>query len=271
MSEPAFPTPQVLTLEGGHNFREVGGYPTMFGASLRRGMIWRSAGVNRLSAADCRTIRSLGIRTIADLRTDHERRLFPTPTDLSDGLDVLTWSSDFGADAERAGSAQTLADLDHVALRGAIARLYTHIAESHARPFGDVYRAIAAGAAPILIHCTAGKDRTGMAVAILLELLGVPREWTLWDYEQTNARLDKTKVDLESAAGVGGTAEWLARLSPEGRDLLLAADALYLTAALDGIEGRYGSVAAFAMEALGLSREELKALCKRLLESGEGR
>jgi len=234
-------------------------------------MIWRSAGLNRLSAADCRTILSLCIRTIADLRTDHERRLFPTPTDLSNGLDMLAWSSDFGEDAGRGGSRETLVELDQVALRGEIARLYTHIAESHAQPFGDAYRAIAAGPAPILIHCTAGKDRTRMAVAILLELLGVPREWTVWDYELTNAHLDKTRVDLESAAGVGRTADWLARLSPEGHDLLLAADALYLTAALDGIEGRYGSVEAFAMEALGLSREQLEALRLQLLEPADER
>jgi protein-tyrosine phosphatase len=269
MSKPIVPTPRVLSLEGGHNFREVGGYPTTSGARLRRGMVWRSAGLNRLSAADCQTIRALGIRTIADLRTEHERRLFPTPVGLSDGLEMLAWNSDFGEDAGRAGSRRTLENLDLAALRGEIARLYTHIADAHAKPFGDVCRAIAGGAPPILIHCTAGKDRTGLAIAILLELVGVPREWIIWDYEQTNAHLDKTKVDLESAIGVGRTADWLASLSPEGRDLLLAADAAYLTAALDGIAARYGSVEAFAIEVLELSREQLDVLCRRLLEAGQ--
>jgi protein-tyrosine phosphatase len=268
MSESSVSTPRVVALEGGHNFREVGGYPTHSGIKLRRALLWRSAGLNRLSATDCRTIRALGIRTIADLRTEHERDVMPTPAEVSEGLSMLSWSGDPSEMSRRAGERSSWRDLDHSALRGEVARLYTHIAEAHLRQFGDLYRAIADGEAPILIHCTAGKDRTGLAVAILLELIGVTREWVVWDYEQTNFHLDKSKVDLESAMAVGGTADWLATLSPEGRELLLAADAAYLMAAIDGIEGRYGSVEGFALGGLGLSREVIRALRQRLLESG---
>ena len=92
------------------------------------------------------------------------------------------------------------------------------------------------------------------------------REWIVWDYEQTNSHLDKTKVSLESAIGVGGTAAWLAGLSPEGRDLLLAADSAYLMAALAGLEARYGSVEGFARAALALPAETIDALRRRVLE-----
>jgi protein-tyrosine phosphatase len=153
MSLSSVSTPRVVALEGGHNFREVGGYPTRSGMKLRRGMLWRSAGLHRLSPADCRTVRALGIRTIADLRTEHERNVMPTPTEVSEGLSVLSWASDADEVSRRAGERPSWSDLDAPALRGEVARLYTHIAEAHSRQFGDLYRAVAEGAAPILGHC----------------------------------------------------------------------------------------------------------------------
>lgn len=268
MSESSVSTPRLVALEGGHNFREVGGYPTHSGMKLRRALLWRSAGLNRLSATDCRTVRALGIRTIADLRTEHERNVMPTPTEVSEGLSMLSWSGDANEISRRAGECPSWRDLDLSGLRGEVARLYTFIADAHAKQFGDVYRAIADGEVPILIHCTAGKDRTGLAVAILLELIGVTREWVVWDYEQTNIHLDNSKVDLESAMAVGGTADWLATLGPEGREMLLAADGAYLMSAIDGIEARYGSIEGFALEGLRLSRGAVEDLRHRLLEPG---
>ena len=266
MSELAIAPPRVLALEGGHNFREVGGYPTTAGGKLRRGMIWRSAGLDRLSGPDCEQIRALGIRTIADLRTEHERGLFPTASAVSDGVRTLAWSRGGAEASPPIQNRPAWRDLDHAALRAEIARLYTHIAEAHAPQFAEVYRAIAEGAAPILIHCTAGKDRTGLAIAILLELIGVKREWVIWDYAQTNAHLKKHMVNLESAIGVGGMADWLASLGPEGRDLLMAADEAYLLAALAEIEARFGSVGGFARQTLALPDATIEALEGRLLE-----
>jgi protein-tyrosine phosphatase len=267
MADASVALPRVVALEGGHNFREVGGYPTGSGARLRQGLLWRSAGLNRLSAGDCRTIRALGIRTIADLRSAHERTVLPTPAAVSQGLAVLSWSRDpADDDAPRNDEPPSFSGFDTAALRGVVVQLYTTIAEGHARQYADLYRAIADGAAPILIHCTAGKDRTGMAVALLLELIGVTREWIVWDYEQTNIHLDLSKVDLESAMAVGRSAAWLRALGPEGRDLLMKADEAYLMAAIDAIEDRYGSIEGFARQGLGLSDTVLDDLRRRLLE-----
>jgi protein-tyrosine phosphatase len=269
MSESGVSPPRVVTLEGGHNFREVGGYPTRSGMKLRRAMLWRSAGLNRLSATDCQTIRALGIRTIADLRTEHERRVMPTPTDVSQGLSMLFWTGHAEDVSRGPGERRSWNGLDASAIRGEMARLYTQIAEAHSRQYRDLCRAIADGATPILIHCTAGKDRTGLAVAILLELIGVMREWVVWDYEQTNIHLDKSKVVLESAMAVGETADWLAALGPEGRELLVSAEETYLMAAIEAIEGRYGSIEGFALKGLGISEKDIQQL-RRRLERGAG-
>jgi protein-tyrosine phosphatase len=267
MPEAQSAPPRVIALDGGHNFREVGGLPTNTGATMRRGLIWRSAGLDLLTPLDCDRIHELGIRTIADLRTGHERDLFPTPTALSGGVRMLNWNSNAEDVSPSTDRGPAWRDLEPASLRGEIARLYTHIADAHAFQFGDIYRSIAEGGAPILIHCTAGKDRTGLAVALLLELIGVTREWILWDYDLTNTYLKKNMVRLESAIGVGGMAEWLAALGPEGRDLLLNADVEYLKAALAGIEERFGSVEHFALGPLGLSGRDLQALRDRLLEA----
>jgi protein-tyrosine phosphatase len=269
MADASVALPRVVALEGGHNFREVGGYPTTSGATLRRGVLWRSAGLNRLSEDDSRTIRALGIRTIADLRSAHERTTLPTPTALSQGLTMLSWSREGGDESDRSSEEPpSLSGLDRAGLRNIVVQLYANIAETHARHYGDLYRAIAEGAAPILIHCTAGKDRTGMAVAILLELIGVTREWIVWDYEQTNVHLDLSKVDLESAMAVGRSAGWLRALGPVGRELLMKADEAYLMAAIDAIEARYGSIEGFARQRLDLSDTILHDLRQRLLEDG---
>lgn len=95
------------------------------------------------------------------------------------------------------------------------------------------------------------------------------REWVVWDYAQTNIHLDKSKVDLESAVAVGRSAAWLASLGPQGRETLLAADETYLMAAIDAIEGRYGSIEGFAIQGLGLSDDVVRALRRRLLEAAD--
>jgi protein-tyrosine phosphatase len=219
-----------------------------------------------LSEEDCKEVLGLGIRTIADLRTDHERQLFRTPATLSSKVRTLTWTSHYDDVPTTTARESTWRDLDAAALRREIAKLYTRIAEAHVAQLRDLYTAIAEGASPILVHCTAGKDRTGIAIAILLELVGVTRDSVLHDYEQTNTGIKKHMVDLESAAGVGLAANWMAALGPEGRDVLLEANRAYLLAALADIEQRFGSVDDFALSALTLSSATLDRLRSVLIE-----
>ena len=259
--------PTVIALDGGHNFREVGGYPAREGLRLRRGLLWRSAGLDRLSSRDCTTLQTLGIHTIADLRSDRERERFPTVAALAASARTLSRPDRPSAAAWGAPDLKAWSDMTVTELREEIARLYTGIADTHADQFASLFAAIAEGGLPVLIHCTAGKDRTGLAVALLLELVGVPRESVLWDYEQTNHHLRKELVHLESAEGVGGLAEWMAALGPESRDLMLGVDRAYLVAALTSLEREFGSVEEFATDRLALPPTILAALQTQLLEA----
>ncbi|MCF8534481.1 MAG: tyrosine-protein phosphatase [Reyranella sp.] len=260
-------TPTVIALDGAHNFREVGGYPAREGLRLRRGLLWRSAGLDRLSSRDCSTVQALGIQTIADLRGERERERFPTVVALASTVRTLSGPGGPSAAAWSTPDIKAWSDMTAMELREEIARLYTGIAEAHADQFACLFAAIAEGCLPVLIHCTAGKDRTGLAVALLLELLGVPREWVLWDYEQTNHHLRKDLVHLESAVGVGGLAEWMEALGPESRDVMLGVDRAYLVAALTSLEREFGSVEAFAADRLALSPTVLAGLRTQLLEA----
>lgn len=252
-----FTAPHVLPLEGGQNFREVGGYPANVG-SVRKGLVWRSASLDRLTPADCAVIEPLGIRTVVDFRTEHERRLYPSAKQFLAGKRVLTGPDpDFGREHT---DRSPWAEMSPEALRGEMMSLYLRIAEAHSTLLGDMLRALAEDGGPVLIHCTAGKDRTGVAVALLLVLLGVDREAVLWDYEQTRHHLDRSKLHSEAARGVGGQGDWLADLSPAQRDVVFGLDRNYLVAALDALEAYDGGAKGYATGRLGLPDKSLDDL-----------
>jgi protein-tyrosine phosphatase len=257
--------PRVLKLEGGHNFREVGGYPTALGgARLRRGQLWRSAALDQLSINDCALLDTLGLRAIADLRGIAERQRAPTAPQFAAGARTLVWSRNASPSWGRPETGDWSA-LSKDSLRAEIGRLYVRITDTHGDALRDLVKLIAAGGAPVLIHCTAGKDRTGLIVALLLELAGVAREWTVWDYEQTAHHLDRSRVDLESVRAIAGPMG-LDGLGVEAEDMILGVDRSYLGAAFNSLEERFGSVEGFARGPLALSDAALAGLRKALIE-----
>jgi protein-tyrosine phosphatase len=253
-----FPNDRVLSLTGTENFREVGGYPTQDGRRLRRGLIWRSARLDALTQEDAGNLHTLGIRLVADLRRASERaesssdRIWP-------GEDVrVVWWDDLSAAAPSA-----LADLQHShgdaeVNRAVIHRYYELMAEAHVHRLCDLYSAIAGGDLPVLIHCAAGKDRTGFAVALLLKLLGIRHEYILADYAASERLIDWDRPSTAAA---------MEAMHPKARALINRSDALYLKAALDRIDLEYGSALAFAKTRLNLSDPAIENLHARLLES----
>lgn len=166
----------------------------------------------------------------------------------------------------RSKSRTRWSELSPEGLRAEIAHLYRQIVEAHAVQLGQLYHAIAEGEAPLIIHCTAGKDRTGLAIAVLLELAGAARELVVWDYEQTNRHLKRDLIDLGTMLGAG--ASWgVTALAAECRDLLLGVDRAYLLGALQDLDTRFGSVEGFARDRLAMSDPALRRLRERLVEA----
>lgn len=257
---------RIILLNGGQNFREVGGYPAGKGRKLSRGKLWRSAKLNELTSEDVAAVQSLGIATIADLRRPGEREVSPTPVHLIERVKSLSW--DIAVPQDEALATKLFkedADRDHYF--DAMLHMYRHIAQDHAEQLGDLYRVMADGELPILIHCAAGKDRTGIAIGLLLDLIGVDRAYILADYARTEQLLDWERLTAAAALGAGIERHWLHRLSPLALEQVCRSDERYLAAAFEEIENAYGSTMEFARQCLGVTDDVLDRLRRHLLQA----
>lgn len=184
-SAPVLVAERVLPLASVANFRDVGGYPTADGRFIRWGRIYRSGALSRLSTADADYLQALGIQMVCDLRSleeaDDEPDILPqdpAPRYLHEPL--------YAGETSRERLLALLFAPQR--LTQMLAETYIHDMLEHNGPFfGDLLRRIADESnLPLLIHCTAGKDRTGVSIALLLLLLGVPEAVVIADYSLSN-------------------------------------------------------------------------------------
>src|SRR5471032_310990 len=240
--------PDVVSLEGGSNFRDLGGYRTADGHTVRKGMVFRSAHLGTLTDRDRAAMATLGVRTVVDLRGVSEAAETPHRIDGT-GARVV------GAHIEpRIGEKIRAAVADGSANPFLMMRYLTDHYRDYPRRCAPGFRTLFATLSeddhrPLVFHCTAGKDRTGFASALLLTLLGVPWETVMEDYLRTN--------DLWTGH-IGRYPE----LDIDTRAAIVEARTPYLEAAFDVVRADYGSPEAFAEKALGLDaklRDRLKA------------
>ena len=247
------------------NFREVGGLTTRDGRRVKSGVLWRSAGLEAATARDIELIGKLGLMSIADLRGEEERSTQPTHPAIT--KDVQTIWSTTGGLPSRSEFMQTFnSDKDANTLRQVVEQLYRTIADNHASHFRLIFDALAVGALPMLVHCAAGKDRTGVVVAVILEALGVERESILVDYARTNELLDWDRLSITAAAGTGLGAGALSALPQEAFEVLRRADVSYLDAALSDLDLRYSTVTQFLEQKVGLNPDTISRVRHNLLE-----
>lgn len=255
----------ALALEGASNFRDFGGYATIDGFRVRRGVLFRSNKLSMLTEADHRRLDEAGIRTIFDLRLEDERTRDPT-----------AWSHpELVIETYPPRKKRRLVDMAReypATPEGAVQLMhefYAKMPHSMTHMFSSIIRRLAAGGAPCVIHCSAGKDRTGVAVATVLAALGVGREAIVTDYVVTR-EVWKPEADMarptNAAGDTGNIVEVRGRYPPEARAAMVDAAPSYIAAALDSAEERYGSIERYLAEALELEPEIFVALRKNLLE-----
>jgi len=254
-----------IPFDGLGNLRDLGGYQTTDGRTVRWGVLYRSDHLGRLSARDLRRLRHLELAVLVDFRSNAEKAAAPNRLPRGHGIKVVELPLfDDANDAMGVGlrariERGDLTGLDAAALLiDANQRLATEFTPAY-RQF--VAELLAAKGAPVLFHCTAGKDRTGFAAAIVLRLLGVPEEVIVADYLRSKAySLAARRRDL-----------LLLRLF-KGHELtalvraLLGVEEAYLQAAFDAIDREYSSFAAYARDGLGLSEADIRRLRDQLLE-----
>jgi len=256
---------RVLGLDGAPNFRDIGGYTTGDGHHVRWGEVYRSNELSKLTAADAARVDSLHIATVVDLRTDEERSRAPSVWTHEPANVYLS-------------PKPTLAPVMHTILaeagtpegaRSGLIEFYAHMPDDYRTEYAAMFHRIAAGDLPMVVHCTAGKDRTGVAMALLLTAVGVPRETVVDDYALTEKLVPPAAAAAKAPAPVGGAvpaASPLSQLPEESRRALWRSDPQYIQSALDSIQHEYGSIDAYLERGLGLSRREIRAVRTNMVD-----
>jgi len=258
-----------LPLTGTPNFRDLGGYRTEDGHYTRWGLIYRSGVLTTLTNNDLTYLSRLGIRVVCDFRTKQEND--ESPERWIDDPSVDHVALPIGDDS-RGSLNQDLAQMlannpNPDQLRGYLEKSYGKFVVDAAPKFASVFDQLKNDRLPLLYHCTAGKDRTGVFSAILLRVLGVPMETVVADYALTNRYLNsRVSQSAQIKQATTSSLSILARLSPEQQKVLMAADPAYIQSAFTVIDQHYGSFDRFRKDALRLSDSDLSILKSRLLE-----
>jgi protein-tyrosine phosphatase len=236
-----------VLFEGLQNFRDLGGYATADGTMTRWGRVFRSDALHKLTPADLREFERLGMKSVFDLRSDEERSTHPNPFDslqlaivgrsteaAQDPVDAL----EIGVDGERM-------------LRDIYIGMFEHSAPLFGRLFSGL---LESDGLPAVFHCHAGKDRTGVAAALVLLALHVERDVVLDDYELTARyrRFEHQQDSFERLVARG--------LSPEAAAGVLTAPRWTMSDALDALEDLYGGADSFLTDRAGLTTGDLDRL-----------
>jgi protein-tyrosine phosphatase len=239
-----------LALQGASNFRDLGGYPTSDGRTTRWRHIFRSNHLGQLTATDVEIVRALGVRSAFDFRGVEERAA---------GVCVVDDITVHSLPIEPSVVAALRAELVRGTLTGPVAlelmrESYRNYVRHHTHSFRNLFAHLLEDRAPLVIHCTAGKDRTGFASALILHVLGVPDEIIAEDYLLTNQHY---KRDATAAID----------LPDDVRNAIGSVEASYLAAAFEAVGKEYGDLESYLRDGLKLGTAERAALKARYLQS----
>ncbi|MEZ2388042.1 tyrosine-protein phosphatase [bacterium RCC_150] len=246
-------------VEGTYNFRSTAGYasaPNTAGQAaartVREGKLYRSDALHGLTDAGRRHFSQLGIRLVIDLRDRTE--LAKSPSNV-DGLAVVTKHNPIFEAGNVPGTTETITLVD----------IYRLMIQNHAQRLADAVRLIAdSGSEPVLVHCTAGKDRTGVVIALALLAAGVDREQVILDYaaSEENLRGEWSQAMMAAVSDRPG----LAAIGGELREIISASPAPVLAATLDLVDEMYGGAIGL-LRAHGFSNTDLARLSEVLTTS----
>jgi protein-tyrosine phosphatase len=250
---------RFILIDGGRNFRDAGGYRTDDGHRVKWGQFYRSGSLGSLTPQGMHQIDQLHVAAIVDLRSTQERA-----RDLTNWLRMSGhgyWTRDYGI--SQGDMAAFFADPVHRSadgVRGMMMQAYRSLPREQAGSYRELFaRLTSVHRGAVVVNCTAGKDRTGIATALVLTALGVPYQTVREDFLLSNG-----------APGMGSLQQSLsgpiAALPPEAAAPLVGVDGAYLDAAFDQMRKDYGSVEGYLSTELGVGPRDLATLRRRMLE-----
>ena len=240
-----------IALQGASNFRDLGGYPGLGGRTVRWRRLFRSDHLARLSTQDQQALAGLGIARAVDLRGEAERNAlaYALPGVQYHPLTIEPTVVQRIQEVLRSGASLSPQDA-----AGLMQDTYRGFVHDNAPRFAALLRMLVERDDPLVFHCTAGKDRTGFAAALILLALGVPREVVMQDYLLTNA-LYRPPASLAS------------HTPPEVMQVLCGVQEDFLDAALHMVDAQYGGSTPYLEHVLGLDAAARSALAQRYLQA----
>ncbi|MGI5900107.1 MAG: tyrosine-protein phosphatase [Christensenellales bacterium] len=222
-----------VPLEGAFNFRDLGGYPVAGGLSTRYGVFYRSGCINDLTTSDKEKIKKLGVKTVIDLRGEHE--LQSRPGAFTGDADVRVINIDLLSKLDPNSVYKHTTDDPNF-----IPDLYITMIDSCGEKIGQFIKAAAENAqrGAVLYHCSAGKDRTGMISMFLLGLAGVERMDIVADYQVSETYIEHAFPGAKHA---------------------LTSSPLHIQRALKYLEDEYGGIERYA-RTHGIVSSDINAL-----------
>jgi protein-tyrosine phosphatase len=239
-----------LNLEGASNFRDLGGYPTADGSTLRWRQLFRSNHLGHLTETDVSVVRGLGVQTAFDFRGTDERKAAAC---VMPEIDVRSLPIEPTVVAALRAKLQARALLSADALE-IMRESYRGYVRTNTHSFREMFNHLVNADAPSIIHCTAGKDRTGFAVALILNALGVPNSVISEDYLLTNRYYRR---DPNSAPD----------LPADVRQAIGSVDSSFLAAGFEAVNAQYGDLESYFRDGLGLGAQERAELKQRYLQA----
>lgn len=258
---------RLLNFEGIPNLRDLGGYATDDGRTVKWGRLYRSATFAEASRDDLNNLSQLGLTAFIDLRSAAEKEAEPNRLPESPPFEVIEIPIlDEGNKVlfEEVSERVESGDFEGFDPNETMRQANRQFASKFTPEFRRLLHTVeAADGAPVLWHCTAGKDRTGFAAAVLLRILGVPQETVMQDY----------MASLEPALASRRNQLLMVRLfkgeqAEDNVRVLLGVDPSWLQAAFDQIDATWGSFDNYVREGLQLDDADVETLRRNLLQAG---
>ena len=255
---------EYLILQGADNFRSLKAMPTRCGRRIGGHSLLRADQLHRLTVQDWQTLQNLGLKTVCDLRSAGERERYPNclPESAIQHLH-LEVIGDVRADPRIAAML-----VDNPVVEGArdmMLEVYRQLPGMLAPRLRALFELFSEDNAAVLIHCAAGKDRTGVAVMLLLHALGVAPEHIMADYVRSARRFSQLDAERQDAMSNAVSRMVGQPVSEAAIDAVLDARPEYLNAAYAVIEAEYGGLDRYLQGFSGLSDAVLQQLRNTLL------
>ena len=269
---------RLLPLEGGSNFRDFGGYRTKDGKMVVRGKLFRSAAMTALTKADQEYLNQFGFKTVVDLRSMEEIEVFPNHWARNQNINFISheyslaqnlsrWAAHVGTD-ESSDEVEDTESKPRKRKKSPEGYLKNPIA---LKPQLTAYfDQLLAGEAPVVVNCSAGQDRTGVATALVLTALGVPRDVIVEDYllstDYRDPSVEQPQEDFEKAPDDNIFKQFMLRFGADReaaskpKILKTSEGKPYLLYTFEKLEQDYGSVEAYLDQELGVSAEDVDRL-----------